>query len=358
MSLSKKETKTPTPFFSRSKVLSKSAKKTRYVLCFDTETTGVSSERYFNDKRVKAEDWPRIIQLGFIIYDLETMQIVNVFDQLIRMKPGFPGVPPETTAVHHITDQMLETRGIPIEAALLEFSRHYKECDLVVGHNVRFDINMICAEFTLLLRNSEMGLSPQERSDIKKVMSDLMYDNDKSYCTLSNSISLCRLPKLEYAGSRRPLLDVYGLEVINSTMKQGKRQFRGPRLENAHEVIFKQRANGDKHQAITDVAICLRIFVKIYSGVDICDAEHKEQNKFIFDKIVPEKMSGTELMVQVPNVDEIRQMSAYNLNPISNLDTRKRKRSLSKLSNKRLTKSLSLPRRTTIRSKSRKIQSL
>jgi DNA polymerase-3 subunit epsilon len=91
----------------------------------DTETTGLSAE---SDK---------IIELGMVIFEFDpefgtVHKIVSVFDEL--EDPGRP-IPAETTAVHHITDDMVKGKRIDdsvVEALL-------KDVSVVIAHNASFD---------------------------------------------------------------------------------------------------------------------------------------------------------------------------------------------------------------------------
>ena len=91
----------------------------------DTETTGINPDK------------DAIIELGMVLfeYDHQTGRAYRVlasFDQL--EDPGFP-VPPESTVVHGITDEMVAGQRIDDEgvAAFLE------GVTLVVAHNSKFD---------------------------------------------------------------------------------------------------------------------------------------------------------------------------------------------------------------------------
>ena len=91
----------------------------------DTETTGTDSDK------------DAIIELGMVLfeYDPETgcaYRVLDTFDQL--ESPGFP-VPPESTAVHGITDEMVAGKRIDDDsvAAFLE------GVSLVIAHNSKFD---------------------------------------------------------------------------------------------------------------------------------------------------------------------------------------------------------------------------
>ncbi|NDC61416.1 MAG: DNA polymerase III subunit epsilon [Betaproteobacteria bacterium] len=91
----------------------------------DTETTGLNVE----------DD--QVIELGMLLFEFDPItgivyRVVDVFDQL--EDPGRP-IPPETTAVHHITDDMVHGKRIDdatVEALVADAS-------LVIAHNAAFD---------------------------------------------------------------------------------------------------------------------------------------------------------------------------------------------------------------------------
>ena len=93
--------------------------KKRFV-AFDFETTGLSS----------ADD--AIIEIGAV--RVENGQITAEFSQLIN--PGRP-VPPEASAVNHITDAMLA--GQPSLGEVLPAFLAFAGDDVLAAHNVRFD---------------------------------------------------------------------------------------------------------------------------------------------------------------------------------------------------------------------------
>jgi DNA polymerase-3 subunit epsilon len=91
----------------------------------DTETTGTNSDK------------DAIIELGMVLFefDPETGIAYNVLDSFDQLEdPGFP-IPPESTAVHGITDDMVT--GKRIDDASVE--RFLDGVSLVVAHNSKFD---------------------------------------------------------------------------------------------------------------------------------------------------------------------------------------------------------------------------
>jgi DNA polymerase-3 subunit epsilon len=91
----------------------------------DTETTGINHDK------------DAIIELGMVLfeYDPDTgsaYRILGSFDQL--EDPGFP-IPPESMAVHGITDEMVSGCRID-DAAVAQF---LDGVSLVIAHNSKFD---------------------------------------------------------------------------------------------------------------------------------------------------------------------------------------------------------------------------
>lgn len=91
----------------------------------DTETTGIDPTK------------DAIIELGMVVFefDAETGIVYNVLDSFDQLEdPGFP-IPPESTAVHGITDEMVAGKRIDDAnvASLLD------GVSLVVAHNSKFD---------------------------------------------------------------------------------------------------------------------------------------------------------------------------------------------------------------------------
>ena len=91
----------------------------------DTETTGLSV------------DADQVIELGMIVFEFDPMngtihRVVEVFDEL--EDPQRP-IPPETIAVHHITDDMV--RGKLIDD--VKVNAILKTAAVVIAHNASFD---------------------------------------------------------------------------------------------------------------------------------------------------------------------------------------------------------------------------
>ena len=101
----------------------------------DTETTGTDPSR------------DRIIELAVVVfeYDRDSGAVGPVVERYSAFEdPGFP-IPPESTAIHHITDDMV--RGQRFDELALQ--RCLREVQLVVAHNAAFDRRFLELRFPL-----------------------------------------------------------------------------------------------------------------------------------------------------------------------------------------------------------------
>jgi DNA polymerase III epsilon subunit-like protein len=297
------------------------------VLAYDTETTGKPpqlpgqkfAEGFFNDKKVRAELWPRIVQLSFILYDTDRMETLQMYDSIIRLRPEQYPIPPESSAIHGISTEKSQAEGIPILQALLDFMAAYQQADFVVGHNIQYDINVVLAEIALVNRRKDR----EEQSMLTRVAKNLLQEfKDKmgydpksqfKFCTLQKSKVRCDLPRLVY-GDQGVVMDEDGNPMVDYTLdKTGKRQLRGPRLEDAHKLLFHQKANGTLHNSLVDVAVSLRIYMELDKGVDICKPNNRtDSNEAICALIAPSHIEKSEMpktiaderMVDVLKVNE------------------------------------------------------
>ena len=194
------------------------------VLIFDTETTGFPEGK--NPSIYETQKWPHIIQLSYIVYDRETNDIVTLEDDYISI-PDNVVIQPGSQTIHNISREMLTDRGIPIEQALEKFNKFSDMSDLLVGHNVSFDKRMIIVE----------GI----RNKIR------IHKHD-TYCTMKNSVELCKIQRFWPNG------DTY---------------FKYPTLSELHNELF-QKIPKNTHNALIDILICMRCFVKIELRKDIC----------------------------------------------------------------------------------------
>lgn len=119
------------------------------LVFFDLETTGVNIVK------------DRIVEISY----LKVLPNGREEGKTIRVNPGMP-IPPEATAVHHISDEMV--RDCPTFKEIgQEVAEDIKGCDLAGFNSNRFDIPMLVEEF---LRNDiDIDLSHRKMIDVQVI---------------------------------------------------------------------------------------------------------------------------------------------------------------------------------------------
>ena len=110
-------------------------------LVFDTETTGLPKK--WNAPISDSENWPRCIQLAWQLHDIKG-ELVSSHSYLLKPE-GFT-IPFEAEKIHGISTELAQKIGKNLDEVLKLFISDYNNCGFLVGHNVKFDINIIGAE--------------------------------------------------------------------------------------------------------------------------------------------------------------------------------------------------------------------
>lgn len=111
------------------------------ILFFDTETTGVPKN--YKASYMDTENWPRLVQLGVIFY-VDGDETAS--SEMIVRPDGFI-ISEEVSKIHGITQEKALVSGYFIEDVLASFSSLLWEADLLVGHNLNYDLNVLGSEF-------------------------------------------------------------------------------------------------------------------------------------------------------------------------------------------------------------------
>ncbi len=101
-----------------------------YLVCFDTETTGLDVQR----------DW--IIQLSLVKVDARTFEEVGVRNWYIRPS-GTYTIAPEAQAVHHITREQLEADGVALRDVYPDMMAFLQGCDILSYNGNNFDARIL-----------------------------------------------------------------------------------------------------------------------------------------------------------------------------------------------------------------------
>lgn len=206
------------------------------LFVFDTETTGLPEERYATI--YQKEKWPYIVQLSYIIFNTETFEIEEHYNQYINIGENIK-LDEEAVKIHGLTRDFLMKYGIKIQDALEQMSKDINKCDLIVGHNVIFDKNVVLVE---AIRN------------------DIPVRFKKEYCTMKNGKDICKIEK------------------INA---KGEKYFKYPKLIELVKECCKEEPK-NLHNSFVDILLCLQCYCKMVLDIDI--KEKSESFKLLYEK--------------------------------------------------------------------------
>ena len=194
------------------------------LLVFDTETTGLPEKR--NSSIYNTNEWPHIVQLSYVIYDMEenTLEIIDDYIDI----PENVIITPDSAKIHGITRKICKEKGITIDAALEKFINNLNKSSIIIGHNISFDKRMIMVE----------GIRNKKQIYMKQI---------DDYCTMKDSVDICRIEKVNNAGEK---------------------YFKYPRLSELHQHYFNTEPK-NTHNAIVDVLICFKCFMKMRYNIEI-----------------------------------------------------------------------------------------
>lgn len=196
------------------------------AIFYDTETTGLP---LFKEPSEDPRQ-PHIVQLGAILFDLDTREELEVLDVIVR--PTDWTIPDEVAAIHGITTERALAEGIPEAEALSELLRLWgaaaEKPVLRIAHNEQFDARIV-------------------RIGAKRFFGDEAADHWKAgqaHCTAILSTPIVKCPP-------------------TAKMKAaGRHHFKTANLTEAHTHFFGE-GFGNAHSAIADCRAGLRVYFAI-----------------------------------------------------------------------------------------------
>lgn len=203
------------------------------LLVFDTETSGLPKKGANFDNLNK---YPYILQISYIFYDTSNENIV-IKDHYIDVGDDVI-ISPESYKIHKITKQYLNENGKSIIYVLREFNEFVDKADIVIGHNINFDKNMITIE---CLRNNVVNKFITYKNNVKF--------NKLLYCTMYKSKNICKILKYD---------------------KNNKPYFKNPKLIELYQFLYPEKElPKDLHNSIVDVLLTFKCYMKIVHDSDI-----------------------------------------------------------------------------------------
>ena len=209
----------------RDSIRNRKSKQKMKVLVFDTETSGLPKER--NPSIYDTDKWPHVMQVSYIIYNTETGEIDEKYDAYIKLNTWVI-VDPVSEGIHGITREIMDTKGVPIQEALVRVRDALGKVDICVGHNVSFDKRFIIVEG---IRNNIRMNFPAD------------------YCTMKNGKEICK---------------------IDFTFSNGEKGFKFPKLMELYEHLFPGiPAPQNLHNSFADTIITLKCYCKMAHDVNL-----------------------------------------------------------------------------------------
>jgi DNA polymerase-3 subunit alpha len=111
-------------------------------LVFDTETTGLPKD--FNAPVTDSDNWPRLVQIAWQLHD-KTGNLLSAQSHIVYPN-GFT-IPFNAEKVHGISTKRATEQGQPLNEVLNAFADDYEKADILIGHNVEFDVAIMGAEY-------------------------------------------------------------------------------------------------------------------------------------------------------------------------------------------------------------------
>lgn len=175
---------------------------------FDTETTGLTV------RGGRLDEQPYIVQFAGILGEVDP---INGFVEIERVnlliKPRI-SIPFASSQVHGIYDRDIENAPY-IEEVISQILRYLNTTDIIVGHNIEFDEEVL-------------------RAELKRLRRDGDYQPIKSVCTMRGSTDFCKLQGRGFS-------------------------FKPPKLSELHKHLFGEWFEW-AHNAMIDVEATTRAF--------------------------------------------------------------------------------------------------
>jgi len=187
------------------------------ILIFDLETTGLLPKN-------SGDPFPSVLQLSYALYDIHSKSVIEMKNAYIRV-PETTVITPFVAKLTGITREKLDTDGIDIREALADFHETYKKADILVAHNMNFDMTVLQVE---------------SEKYYPAIGSDIRNDDKPLYCTMQDSIDICQLERINSYGT----------------------YLKFPKLSELYEIYFGHVPE-NLHDARIDVLCCLRCFLKM-----------------------------------------------------------------------------------------------
>ena len=189
------------------------------VLFLDSETSGFAHK----SKPLDHPDQPHIVQLAAVLTE-DDGAVLGGFNFIID--PGVEvgvRIPSAVAAIHGIDEEKAWRYGVDPQFPIVLFEEFYDRADIIVGHNVDFDCEMLQIASKRLRR---------------PVAAEWMNGKPR-FCTMRQSTDICCIPS-----------------------PRGGNKW--PKLGEAYQHFFGEELTG-AHDAMVDLMACKRVYFHLKS---------------------------------------------------------------------------------------------
>lgn len=188
------------------------------ILFFDTETTGFCTSG-------PLETQPYIVQIGWILAEFNGVECFEKDRGDFLFKPKI-AIPEKVSEIHGVTDEMVADKP-PFGKYVPEFVKLTKEADVLCGHNLKYDLDVLFHEVDRVSEESEKKSA--WKAEARK----------KAVDTMLIATPICKLPN-------------------------PRGGYKWPKLAELHRHLFEEDF-ADAHNAMGDITATMRCFVELNS---------------------------------------------------------------------------------------------
>lgn len=179
-------------------------------LVFDTETTGLLDKYAPLDSELQ----PDCVELAMVMLN-ENLDVISEVGTLVIPTKE---IAPEAFEKHRISHEMCEEFGMSRRLMCAVFQNYAKKADVIVAHNIEFDMKLMMSAFAKEKVTSEAIRSKQ------------------TYCTKLATTPICKIP---------------------SPFRPG--DYKWPTLMEAYCDLVDPKGFEDAHRAMADVKACVEV---------------------------------------------------------------------------------------------------
>ena len=227
------------------------------IIFVDTETNGVPKDSSASFKNI--DNWPNITQIAWIVYNKDG-SFISASNYAISEDENFNLI----SATDYVPKTIL-----PIHLILDQFLDSLSQCDVIVGHNIEYDVQVILCELY------RYGKSTDNLSSMRQ------------FCTMKNAVKICGFDTKN--GARYPKLQ----ELYSKLFHQP--------FDNAHDAYCDIKATADCYwKIIHDELLNIKDFpflIDSKRGKKIADEYSLSAEQFL-----QQSLSGGNRIMQVDSV--------------------------------------------------------